>query len=60
MTASATDFALDPVCIRRHFSDAAATLSGTDFLAREVSSRMAERLDYIRLAPEKILDLGCS
>jgi len=60
MTASATDFALDPVCIRRHFSEAAATISGADFLAREVSSRMAERLDYIRLAPEKILDLGCS
>lgn len=59
MTDSATDFTLDPDCVRRHFSEAAATINGADFLAREVSSRMAERLDYIRLDPRNILDLGC-
>jgi malonyl-CoA O-methyltransferase len=30
-----------------------------DFLAREIDRRMQERLDYVRLAPQWILDLGC-
>lgn len=59
MIASPADFALDPLCIRRHFSEAAATIGSADFLAREISSRMAERLDYIRHDPQTILDLGC-
>lgn len=31
-----------------------------DFFAREVDRRMLERLDYVKLEPARILDLGCS
>ncbi|MEN3111620.1 methyltransferase domain-containing protein [Uliginosibacterium paludis] len=55
---SAEDFSLDHALIRRRFSAAAQSVSKHDFVAREISSRMAERLDYIRLAPGLILDLG--
>ncbi len=44
---------------RRAFDRAAATAIGAGFLAREAESRMAERLDYLRTAPGRILDLGC-
>jgi malonyl-CoA O-methyltransferase len=54
-----TDFQLDRQLVRRRFGQSAATADKADFLAREVSRRMAERLDYIRLAPQRILDLGC-
>ncbi|MDB5887190.1 MAG: malonyl-[acyl-carrier protein] O-methyltransferase BioC [Rhodocyclales bacterium] len=53
------DFRLDRAQVRRNFSASAATANNTDFLAREVSRRMAERLDYIRIEPQRILDLGC-
>lgn len=53
------DFSLDHALIRRRFAAAAAHAREGDFLAREVASRMAERLDYIRLTPQRILDLGC-
>jgi len=54
-----TDFKLDAALVRQHFSHAAGTLHSADFLSRETSSRMAERLDYIRLDPARILDVGC-
>ncbi|MEC5387341.1 methyltransferase domain-containing protein [Uliginosibacterium sp. H3] len=54
-----TDFQLDRQLVRQHFNDSAATADKADFLAREVSRRMAERLDYIRVSPTRILDLGC-
>lgn len=59
MTDTAADFTLDPICVKRHFAEAAATIGNADFLAREVSIRMVERLDYIRHDPHRILDLGC-
>ncbi len=46
--------------VARRFSRAAAGYSTGDFLAREIDRRMAERLDYVRLEPRRILDLGCS
>lgn len=51
--------ALDERLVRRRFAASAATAREAGFLAREVASRMAERLDYIRLQPARILDLGC-
>lgn len=45
--------------VRRAFARAAAGYDDAAFLAREVAARMAERLDYIRLEPGRILDLGC-
>ena len=56
---SAPDFQLDPRLVRRRAGRAAAGYSGVDTLAREISRRMAERLEYIRIEPKRILDLGC-
>ncbi len=53
------DFHLDRALLRRHFARAAATSDGADLLAREIARRMDERLDYIRLSPGRVLDLGC-
>lgn len=52
-------FALDHGLLRRRFRRAAATTDGADVLAREIARRMDERLDYIRIAPQRILELGC-
>ena len=53
------DFRLDRTLLHRRLSKAAARGSGSDFLAREIARRMDERLDFIRLDPRRILDLGC-
>ena len=37
----------------------ATDIGAADFVAREIDQRMQERLDYVRLAPARILDLGC-
>jgi malonyl-CoA O-methyltransferase len=39
--------------------DRAARQRGESFIAREIERRMAERLDYIKHAPARILDAGC-
>lgn len=57
--ASAGDFALDRALVRRRFERAAAHCDDVSVLAREVARRMDERLDYIRIAPRRIVDLGC-
>lgn len=46
--------------VGRRFSRAAATYLQGDFFAREVDRRMQDRLDYVKLEPTRILDLGCS
>ncbi len=56
---SMPDFQLDPRLVRRRAGHAAAGYATVDALAREVSRRMAERLEYIRVEPRRILDLGC-
>lgn len=45
--------------VRRNFARAAARYESAAVLQREVGGRMAERLDYVRIAPQNILDLGC-
>lgn len=50
---------LDPSAVRRQFARRAANGGRADFLLREVESRMLERLDLVRLAPETVLDVGC-
>lgn len=50
---------IDTRAARRAFARAAATVATGDFLAREAESRMAERLDYLKFSPRRILDLGC-
>jgi malonyl-CoA O-methyltransferase len=53
------DFQLDPRLVRRRAGRAASGYATVDTLAREISRRMTERLDYIRIEPKRILDLGC-
>jgi malonyl-CoA O-methyltransferase len=44
---------------RRAFEAAAAGYDLAAVLQREIADRLLERLDYVRLEPRRILDLGC-
>lgn len=46
--------------VRRRFSRVAKDYPQGDFFAREIDRRMQERLDYVRIEPRRVLDLGCS
>lgn len=46
--------------VGRRFSRVASRYEEGDFFAREVDRRMQERLDYVKIEPKTILDLGCS
>ena len=46
--------------VGRRFSKVAANYAAVDFFSREVDRRMQERLDYVNIKPQRILDLGCS
>lgn len=50
---------LDPRAVRLQFNRRAARFESNDYLLREVERRMFERLDVVKIAPSKILDLGC-
>ncbi len=50
---------LDPRSVRLQFSRRAVRFAGVDFLYREIEQRMFERLEMIRVAPGRILDVGC-
>ena len=50
---------IDARAARRRFGRAAATYAGAARLEAEVGARMLERLDYVRIAPARILDAGC-
>lgn len=45
--------------MRRAFGRAAATYDAAAVLQREVGARMQSRLDYVKLAPGRVLDAGC-
>ncbi len=51
--------AFDPRAVRLHFARAAATYDAAAVLQKEVGTRMAERLDVVKLAPAAVLDAGC-
>jgi malonyl-CoA O-methyltransferase len=55
---SAPSPALDRRAARRRFERAAATYAGASRLEAEVAARMLERLDYVKLAPRRVLDAG--
>lgn len=44
---------------RRTFGQAAEGYDGAAVLQHEIGQRMLERLDYVRLQPTRILDIGC-
>ncbi|MBT9521414.1 MAG: methyltransferase domain-containing protein [Dechloromonas sp.] len=46
--------------VGRRFARVAETYGEGDFFAREVDRRMQERLDFVKVEPKRILDLGCS
>jgi malonyl-CoA O-methyltransferase len=50
---------IDARAARRRFDRAAPTYAPAARLESEVGARMLERLDYVRLAPARILDAGC-
>jgi malonyl-CoA O-methyltransferase len=52
-------WALDRAAVRRHFARAASSYDAAAVLQREIGTRMAERLDVVKLAPERIVDVGC-
>jgi len=45
--------------VRRAFARAAVGYDQAAFISREVETRMGERLDYVRLEPHRIVDVGC-
>ena len=45
--------------VRRNFARAASGYDSAAVLQREVGSRMLERLDYMRIEPQRVLDVGC-
>lgn len=51
---------VDPRQVRRGFARVAASYGGADFFSREIDRRMLERLDFVRIEPDRIVDLGCS
>jgi len=51
--------ALDKISVRAAFARAAAHYDAAAVLQREIADRLLARLDYMRIAPQRILDLGC-
>lgn len=51
---------VDPRQVRRGFARVAASYGEVDFFAREIDRRMLERLDFVRIEPDRIVDIGCS
>ncbi|WP_426194449.1 methyltransferase domain-containing protein [Massilia sp. DWR3-1-1] len=49
---------IDGATVRRLFNDP-ASVAGSDFLRREIASRMHERLELVKIAPQRVLDAGC-
>ncbi|MBK7563479.1 MAG: malonyl-ACP O-methyltransferase BioC [Propionivibrio sp.] len=45
--------------VRRNFTRAATSYDAVAVLQREVGSRMLERLDYVKIEPRRVLDVGC-
>lgn len=45
--------------VRLQFDRRAARFAAHDFIVREVGRRLSERLDYVKLAPKLVLDVGC-
>jgi malonyl-CoA O-methyltransferase len=53
-----TGFSLDRTLVRRSFDAACDSYDAAAVLQREVRGRLHGRLDYVRLAPRRVLDLG--
>ena len=51
-------FAIDARAARRRFERAANSYAHASRLEAEIGARMLERLDYVKLAPRRVLDAG--
>ena len=49
---------LDKKTVRHHFERAADSYDAAAVLQKEVASRLVERLDYIKINPGRVLDVG--
>jgi malonyl-CoA O-methyltransferase len=56
---SRRELAIDKQSVRAAFARAAARYDAAAVLQREIADRLLARLDYMRIAPQRILDLGC-
>ncbi len=56
--ASPPGFAIDARLARRRFERSANSYAQASRLEAEIGERMLERLDYVRLAPRRVLDAG--
>ncbi|MBK1694857.1 malonyl-[acyl-carrier protein] O-methyltransferase BioC [Chromatium weissei] len=53
-----TTAVIDKLRVRRSFDRAATEYDAVAVLQREIANRLLERLDYVRLEPQRVLDLG--
>lgn len=53
------EYLIDKREVRRAFSRAAPDYDASAVMQHEVCDRMMERLDYIKLQPQRVLDAGC-
>ncbi len=60
MTQAATQRFVEVDRVRQRFSKIAPIYAQGDFFAREIDRRMQERLDFVRIDPQRLIDLGCS
>jgi malonyl-CoA O-methyltransferase len=49
---------IDIFRVREFFTDP-ARIAASDFLRREISKRMHERLELVKITPQRVLDAGC-
>ena len=54
-----TELPIDKQSARRTFGRAAESYDAAAVLQHETGQRMLERLDYVKLQPQRILDIGC-
>jgi len=56
--AMSDEFHLDPARVRRSFDEAAKTYDTAAVVPSEIRNRLMERLDFVKLQPKVVLDLG--
>lgn len=52
------EFHLDPARVRRSFDKAASTYDAAAIVPTEIRNRLLERLDFVKVQPKVVLDLG--
>jgi malonyl-CoA O-methyltransferase len=58
MSANFDEYLLDPRAVRRTFDRSSTTYSQAAAVQGEIRARLLERLDLVKLQPERVLDLG--